>query len=117
MSHNNLGIHEDDEGMATAVLNNIQRGNYRTSFVEEDPWAEENETSLRALLVAQTITYLHDNLVLSINYDVGRVFRVNILKGRQRYIVFLRIDRLYTVPDIYPRGVIQRYSNLVFEVR
>jgi len=117
MSHNNIGIHKDDEGMATAIFNNIQRGNYRTSLVSEDPWAGENETSLRALLVSQTMEYLHSNLFFSVNHDIGRIFRVNILKGSQRYIVFLRINSLRTVPDIYPLGVIARYTNLVLEVR
>jgi len=110
MSHRDLGIHEDT--FAYAVSSNLVAGRYRTRAVT-NPWDEE---PLEFMLAREAAMYLSINLFLTVDNDQWRLFRVNIIKGNTRYIVYVRADELTTSPEIYPIAIMRNFSLIVFEV-
>ena len=98
-----LGIHEDTFSSAVSE---------RTRIVN-NPWDEE---PLENILAKEAAIYLSRKCILNINNDQWRLFRVNIIKGNTRYIVYVRADELITTPDIYPIAIMRDFTLIVFEV-
>ena len=113
VSHQDLGVHWDESGAEAAVLGSLG-DNYNLYVLEYDPW---DEWCLKRTLYLDAVGYLNGHLFFDANQDLGRLFRINIIREGLRYIVFIHIGRIFYSLERYPFGIIQGWTQRVFEAR
>jgi len=113
VSFQDLGVHEDTASAEAAVFYNLG-DTYELYALAYDPW---DEWCLKRTLYLDAVGYLNGRLVFDANDDLGRLFRINIIKDGRRYIVFIHITLIFYSLETYPRGIIQGWTQWVFAVR
>ena len=113
VSFQDLGLHEDTQSAEAAVFENLG-DTYDLFALEYDPW---NEWCLKRTLYLDAVGYLNRRIFFDVNHDPGRLFRINMILEERRYIVFIHIELIFYSMETYPRGIIQRWTQWVFEVR
>jgi len=113
VSHQDLGVHLDEASAEAAMLDSLG-DNYILYILEYDPW---DEWCLKRTLYLDAVGYLNGHLFFDANQDIGRLFRINIIREGLRYIVFIHIGRIFYSLERYPSGIIQGWTQQVFEAR
>jgi len=113
VSHQDLGVHKDTAGAEAAVFDNLG-DTYVLYALEYDPW---DEWCLKRTLYLDAVGFLNGHLFFNAETDLGRLFRVNIIMEGRRHIVFIHISRIFYSLETHPRGIIQGWTQWVFEAR
>jgi len=113
VSFQDLGVHEDTASAEAAVFRNLGE-TYVLYVLEYDPW---DEWCLKRTLYLDAVGYLNGRIFFDTNEDIGRLFRINMIKEDHRYIVFIHIRVIFYSLKTYPLGIIQGWTQWVFEVQ
>jgi len=113
VSFQDLGVHEDPAAAEAAVFDALG-DTYDLYVLQYDPW---NEWCKKRTLYLDAVGHLNGHLFFDTNMDIGRLFRINIIREGRRYIVFIHISRIFYSLETYPLGIIQGWSQWVFEAR
>jgi len=111
VSHQDLGVHKDKASAEAAIFDNLG-DTYNLYALEYDPW---DEWCLKRTLYLDAVGHLNGNLFFDAYQDIGRLFRVNIIREDIRYIVFIHIGMIFYSLETHPRGIIQGWTQWVFE--
>ena len=112
VNHQDLGVH-DAAGARAAVFRNLG-DTYDLYPLAYDPW---DQWCLKRTLYLDAVGYLNGRLVFNVDEDTGRLFRINIIREGRRYIVFIHIHRIFYSLETRPLGIIQAWTQWVFEAR
>jgi len=113
VSFSDLGVHGDEESAEAAVRDSLG-DTYNLYALEYDPW---DEWCLKRTLYLDAVGFLNGRLFFDANDDRGRLFRLNMIRADRRYIVFIHISRIFYSMETYPSGIIQGWTQWVFEVQ